>query len=394
MRIALLGGSFNPIHIGHLGVAQTVLERFSYDVVLFVPANISPFKTGNEGTLNQDRLDMINAAIAGNTRLGVDMCELQRGGISYTIDTVKDIEKRYQPADRIGLIIGDDLVKEFHAWKDADELVARTTIIVATRYEEKALQFEYPHLVLGNSIINVSSSEIREYIARGRPWHQFLPEKVCWIIEEQHLYGYQGNLSTPLLLSPSLISRIEETARSFLTTERFVHSKQVALMAKDLCDRFGEDPVKGYIAGIAHDMCKGFSSEKLYTLATKDGNPISPLEQNKPSLLHGRAAAMLVKEYFDIEDEYILQAIRAHTFGMIDMSSLAKIVYIADKLEPSRDHIPDSLRQQIKLSDLDTLFIVVLNDTVQYLQEHGKVLADETRQLLALIRRDTKYESI
>ena len=135
MRLAMLGGSFNPIHIGHLLLADEVCHRLGYDKVLFVPVNIPPHKELAKGAASWQRLDMIELAIAGNPRFGVETCELERGGISYTYDTINYLGKKYagKLEGKLGLIMGDDLVEGFEEWGHYQELPHIADIILARR---------------------------------------------------------------------------------------------------------------------------------------------------------------------------------------------------------------------------------------------------------------------
>jgi nicotinate-nucleotide adenylyltransferase len=188
MKLAILGGSFNPVHSGHLYLADTVLCELGYDRVLLIPALCSPFKREAEAVSAQDRLLMLLAAAAADPRLGVDDTEIRRGGVSFTIDTVTDIIERYRPDGRPGLVIGDDLAADFPCWKSAGELAAKTDIIIARRVGE-ALSFPFPHKSLQNAVLPLSSALIREKIASGGAWKSLVPQGARCIIEERGLYG-------------------------------------------------------------------------------------------------------------------------------------------------------------------------------------------------------------
>ena len=133
-----------------------------------------------------------------------------------------------------------------------------------------------------------------------------------------------------------------------VSKSRYEHSVRTAKTAKKMCSIYGEDPKKGYLMGIAHDMCKNFDEDNLILLAMKDGNGLSDIEKNKPSLLHGRAAAVMLQEEFGIEDKEIIQAVANHTFGLKGMCNLSKVLYVADKIEPGREHITESYLKKLK----------------------------------------------
>lgn len=202
MRLAMLGGSFNPIHIGHLLLADEVCHRLGYDKVLFVPVNIPPHKELAEGASSQQRLEMIQLAIAGNPRFAVETCELERGGISYTYDTIQYLRKKYegQLEGKLGLIMGDDLVEGFEEWGHYQELPSLADIVLARRICWDGTQrkdFPYIHVELENGILPVSSSQIRAAGAagcgKGPSWRYLVPESVYRYIIERKLYGCTEN---------------------------------------------------------------------------------------------------------------------------------------------------------------------------------------------------------
>ena len=180
---------------------------------------------------------------------------------------------------------------------------------------------------------------------------------------------------------------IERAARAALDTQRFVHSRMVALHAADLCERYGLDPEKGWIAGLGHDLCKGLTSEEYLRMAALDGLPVSDFERAKPGMLHGRAAAVLLAAVFGIEDGDILEAVRLHTGGGRGMGALAKIVYLTDKIEAGRHTVARNLRELAfgppPNPPLDELFTTVARATAAWLTERGLALAPETLELLA-----------
>ena len=380
MRVALLGGSFDPVHIGHLLIADEAASRFGYDRILFVPAAISPHKASPSVASSADRLAMLSAAILSDTRFSVDDCELRRSGVSYTIDTIEDIERRYEPEGKLGLIIGEDLARAFGSWRRVDEIASRTDILLACRPSYDLADFPYGHRRLGNSMIDVSSTRIRALMKESAPWRFLVPEGARRYITERSLYGTVGKAPSGL---GRTIRPVEEFAISVLSQERYLHSRGVALLAARLCRRFGEDPEAGYLAGIAHDICKEFPTETIKALALEDGGGLSDIEAEKPSFLHARAAASLLRKKFDVDDESVLEAVRSHTFGFPGMGPLARLVYIADKIEPSRGDVSPSIRASMHDSDAETLFASTVADTVRWLRERGKTVSADTLSLLA-----------
>jgi len=192
VRLAILGGSFNPVHIGHLALAETVHRSLGYDRILLVPASVPPHKALASGATAQDRLAMLKLATAGAPFLEVEDCEIERGGVSYTIDTVAYLEEKYRGRldGKIALVIGDDLVALFDTWKEAPLLAERTDVIVARRPLEGGLPaaFPYRHTALDNALLPVSSSGIRDAIRLGKSWRYLVPDGVYRYIVEHTLY--------------------------------------------------------------------------------------------------------------------------------------------------------------------------------------------------------------
>jgi nicotinate-nucleotide adenylyltransferase len=406
--------------MGHLLLADTVLSVLKYDRIILVPAFTSPFKPGAEGASAADRLDMLAASIPGDPRLTIDDSEIRREGVSYTIDTLIDIDDRYRPEGKLGLILGDDLLRDFPKWRRAEEIISRTDIIIAHRISSKEISFPYPYKELKNDIWALSSGVIRDRIRGRENWRYLVPPGARLIIEDRGLYGYGAApvtdpvpaLSPGAALSPGgsvpsistsalspigppirqTITRIEDAVRAMVGPSRFLHSRNTALLSCDLCLRFGLEAQAGYLAGISHDMCKSFTDEELTRFARMDGEPVSKLEQKKPSLLHARAAAVLLRERFGIHNRDILEAVRLHTSGGAEMGPLAKVLYIADKIEVSRERVSPELRDLgmktgNPLVGLDTLFVAVLDETVAYLRSRKLDLSEGTLRLLEAMHK-------
>jgi nicotinate-nucleotide adenylyltransferase len=413
LKLAILGGSFNPVHNGHLHLAEMVRTAFSYDRIILIPAYRSPFKLGAGGPSPADRLDMLSASVTGIPWIGIDDCEIRREGVSFTIDTIDYIYDRYRPGAKPGLILGDDLAANFFQWRRASEIAEKTDIIIARRTKHEKIDFPYPYRDLNNTRLDISSNMIRELIQGRSAWRFLVPPSVRRIIEAGRLYGCQEDAVEPDVQAaeggargegasepapcgssghPSweTIVRIEEEVRNTLSQPRFLHSRNTALLSWDLCGRYGLDRQAGYLAGIGHDICKSCSDDKLVALALADGQRMSKLEKKKPSLLHGRAAAVLLKQRFGIHNNDILEAVRLHTIGGVNMGDLGKVLYIADKLEVSRRDVDPVLRELCSSAGLEELFAAVLDNTVAYLRSQDTDISYGTIRLLAAMQKRKK----
>ena len=385
MRLAILGGSFNPIHLGHLFLADAALSSQQFDRVVLIPAYRSPFKLAAQGMEEtaQDRLDMAAASISGDPRLCLDDCEIRRKGISYTVDTIKYIINRYIPAGKPALIIGDDLAGDFPNWHDSDTILKLADIIIARRTCGENSDYPFPNTRITNEVMNISSAMVRQRIKEDNAWRSLIPAGAQTIIEDRRLYGFSGETAAATEYSKRVILRLEAAVRESLGFDRYIHSRNTAVLAWDLCRCYKLDPAMGYLAGIAHDMGKQLSGEELLNMAETDGLGISKIEKNKPGLLHGRAAAVLLRELFSIHNKDVLDAVAFHTSGCADMGPLAKIVYIADKLEVSREYADPGLRKMCyEGRDLDVIFSAVLKKTITDLRAKKLDLSEETMRLL------------
>jgi nicotinate-nucleotide adenylyltransferase len=189
MRAVILGGTFNPVHYGHLFIAEEARNAFGYDAVILVPANLPVHKNPSPILPGRHRLEMLRLAVEGIERFRVDSCEIERGGQSYSIDTAVELALRHRIDGKPGFIIGDDLIGGFTTWKEAERLADTVDLIVARRGLPEPLKFDYPHKVVENTILPISSSEIRRRLGEGKTARFLLPEAVLRYITENHLYG-------------------------------------------------------------------------------------------------------------------------------------------------------------------------------------------------------------
>ncbi|MBQ9630828.1 MAG: nicotinate (nicotinamide) nucleotide adenylyltransferase [Treponema sp.] len=214
MKIALFGGSFNPLHIGHAMLADTLVRELSYDKVLLIPTFIPPHKQLTNAASAEHRLGLTNAFCKNSSNFIAEPCEIERGGVSYTFDTLEYIIQKYKPDEKPGLIIGQENAAEFDKWKNAEKIASMADIIIAQRressggvdssssknvnigsytggFENNKIIFPYKHHLLENLIIPLSSTEIRARIECGKSWRYLVPESVFRYIKDWQLYGYK-----------------------------------------------------------------------------------------------------------------------------------------------------------------------------------------------------------
>lgn len=189
------------------------------------------------------------------------------------------------------------------------------------------------------------------------------------------------------------IEQVRLYAQSAEKQSRFEHSERTAKMCEILALRYGLDGRRAFLAGIGHDICKECPDPLMITLAVGDGLPVGALESKKTALLHGRAAAQLLKTGFFIQDDEVIEAVQNHTFGKKSMSDFAKLLFIADKIEPGREHMtPERLKSFEKFS-LNELTFLIVQENIDYLQSKGKKVADVTFELYEYLKQLIKEES-
>jgi nicotinate-nucleotide adenylyltransferase len=202
-RIGLFGGSFNPIHIGHLLLAELCCEAMSLDQVLFIPANVSPLKTDNHSTVsNKHRLEMVQLAIGGNSKFKLDPRECERGGVSYTVDTVRSIVQELEASSpTLYLLMGADVLQELNRWREPAALFQLATPCVISRagiglpvwdklapYMPQEKIRDVANCFVETPLLEFSSTNLRARIQLGKSIRYQVTPSVLAYINEHHLY--------------------------------------------------------------------------------------------------------------------------------------------------------------------------------------------------------------
>ena len=197
MNIGVLGGTFDPIHIGHLVVAEEARTKLGFEEVLFVPAGQPWLKLDRDITLAVHRVEMVRRAIAGNPHFRLCTLEVERPGPSYTVDTLTMLRKQLAPEASLFFILGRDSLTDLPLWKEPQKLAQLCRLVVAPRLgsiDLKPLQTAIPGLLdkviqFDMPVIGISSAEIRQRIAEGLPIRYLVPAEVEEYIREQEIYG-------------------------------------------------------------------------------------------------------------------------------------------------------------------------------------------------------------
>ncbi len=187
MKIGILGGTFNPIHIGHLILAEEAREKLSLDKLIFVPAFLPPHKDNSDVAPASDRYKMVRLAIAGNRNFCVSDIEIKRDGRSYTIDTIREFKKVY-PNDELYFVIGSDLLNYLDEWKDLSEILKMVKFIVATRPGYPLEKIPSYISTMPIRAVDVSAFEIRNCVKENKSFRYLVTDKVYAYINRKKLY--------------------------------------------------------------------------------------------------------------------------------------------------------------------------------------------------------------
>ncbi len=200
-RLGLFGGTFNPIHIGHLRLAEDVREEFNLDRIIFIPTNIPPHKDTGSKASASERLKMVEIAITENSNFSCDDIEIKRGGLSYTVETVDYIYNKYEFSEKPFFILGSDLIGDIHLWKNIEELSSKVDFIVLVRehypmFSRKKNGLNSIHLdFYRRRVMDITSSEIRKRLERGKSIRYLVTDKVFDYIRERRLYTHESDRS-------------------------------------------------------------------------------------------------------------------------------------------------------------------------------------------------------
>ena len=186
-RIGILGGTFNPIHIGHLAIAQMAQEKVGLDKVIFIPAFIPPHKTVKHLAAAKDRLAMARLAISDNPSFQVSDYEIKKGGRSFSINTVRHFRKVYAKKAKLYFIIGGDSLGQLPTWKQIDDLLKLVTFIAVNRPGYQRNHKAIKHISV-ESELNIASSDLRKRITQGKTIKYLVPDKVIRYINQHKIY--------------------------------------------------------------------------------------------------------------------------------------------------------------------------------------------------------------
>ena len=380
MKIGVYGGTFNPPHLGHLTAARAVFELLGLDLLLLIPAGLPPHKELPAGSPTaEQRLEMTRLAgeqLGLGDKVRTLDIELERGGRSFTSDTLVQLKAQY-PDSELWLLMGTDMFLTLQAWHKPEKILSLAGIAAFGRTEEDTeelfsaqrnyLYQTYPQARIFTltipGVIDVSSTELREKLAKGQGGNLLAPAVYGYILRE-------GLYNTDADLKRLPISRLRPVALSYLKHRRIPHVLGTEQEAIRLAERYGADVEKARVAALLHDCTKKLDMPALLALCGQYGIALDELEQKALKLLHSKTGAAIARDVFGVDDE-VYSAIWYHTTGHADMTTLEKIIYLADYIEPSRDFPGVDTLRKVCYEDLDKGLLLGLEMTIEEMTAMG-----------------------
>ncbi len=392
-RIGILGGTFNPIHLAHIMLAETAYAQMGLDKVLIMPSNNPPHKNADGIASDEDRAEMVKLALEGHEHLEFSDFELKRDGTTYTSDTLSLLCEQ-NPDTRYFFIIGADSLFKFDTWHEPATILKKCALVcsgrgsvgskeVRAKIEELRDRYSSGEFVpeiyyIDLSAIEISSNLLRDLISYEMPVEAYLAPSVLEYIQNHKLY------------LNSQFEAIKRDLKTLLKPSRYAHSISVAKTAVSLAMTIGYETFRPYLTGLLHDCAKYLSDEDMLRTADENDIELTPLERRAVQLVHAKVGALFVRTKYGIEDEDIISAIRFHTTGRPGMTILEQLIYISDTIEPLRTWGPNKLAsisddmelnliRSMATTDIDRATYIILKLTYEHVtQTYKENVSDET----------------
>ena len=383
-KIGIFGGTFSPIHNGHLYIARTAREELDLDEVWWIVAGDPPHKNA-EVISRVPRFAMCQLSLAHEPGQVPKDFEMFRSKPCYTYELLEWMKEQFSEHDYY-FIMGEDSLNLFEQWVHPKRIARVVSLVVAIRGKKSHLEelqktaervqnkFHTKVHLLHTKEVPISSTDLRKRIANQKSISGMVPPEAEEYITSHELYQKLSETSINL---PKLMEKLE----SKLKPGRYRHTIGVMETAANLALRYCMPMEKLRIAGLLHDCAKCFDNKELLARCKKYNLPVSKAEKRSPHLLHAKVGAYLAEHEYGISDPAILQAIRLHTTGAPDMSLTEQIVFVADYIEPNRNRAKrlDEIRHMVYM-DLDMGTLMILEDTIAYLKEKGDPLDETTEE--------------
>ena len=365
-KIGIMGGTFNPIHNAHIEIAKSACEQFNLDKVLFITSGNPPHKKNRTKTSPYLRHKMVTEAIKNYEKFEACDYEVKKETYSYTLETLKYIKKEYNNPE-IFFIIGADSLHDLPKWYKPRTILELCTLLVYKRIgydmEKDLKEIKKEYYCIADFIdaenVDISSTDIREKIKNGEEIDQFVPKSVNEFIKRNNLYKENTE-------------NLKERIKKALTKERFTHSMGVVKMAEGLAKIYKEDEKKAYTAAILHDCAKNIDLETSLKKCEDYDVYLDESERKNPLLIHAKLGEKIAEYEYGIKDRDILNAIKWHTVGRKGMSTLEKIIFVADMIEKGRTFPGVENLRKLAREDLDSAVKECILNTIKFNEEKNK----------------------
>ena len=385
MKIGLFGGSFDPIHNGHLHLAREFAHRLSLDKVLFMPTFVPPHKLRSDMAKASDRLEMCRLAVSGEPLFAVSDLEIRRGGASFTVNTLELLSQEF-PGAAWYLITGADMFLTLGSWHRFSDIARMAVLCTAPRdgvplaqlrdYAAKLQETGAQCVVEDIEELAVSSTDIRSRVKSHQPMDALVPSAVEEYIQSHGLYNTDAHAtaSDNCEAQNALYEQYVEILRGRLSPKRFRHSLAVADRAVELARRYGADENKANVAGLLHDIMKDAGHTAQLQILSDFGIILSNAEKASPGCWHAIAGAAFMQHILGIQDEDILNAVRYHTTGRAGMTVLEEIIYLADFTSSDRDYTDVDVMRRLSETAIAPAMDYALTYTIRDLLEKSAVI--------------------
>ena len=381
INIGLYGGSFDPVHKGHVRVARAFVRQFKPEKLIVMPCRIPPHKEKSGEASDAARLRMLKATFARDKKIEVSDYELKKDGVSYTVETLRDLKARY-PDDVIFLVVGADMYLSLREWKEPDEIFRLCEPCVYRRgktdKETRAFAAELErdfgvktHFIRGR-LENFSSTDLRDELARDERVGSAVPKAVRRFIDETGVYRSEEY-------------RLEVYRREserLVEEKRYNHILRVEKAAIALAEHYGADVYKARAAALLHDVTKRKTTEEQLKLADEFGIIGAEEFIKSPKVAHAFTGAGYAEYRLGVGDPDLLNAIRFHTTGRAGMSLLEKIIFLADGIEDGRAFRGVEELRRTAFVDIDKAMLKSLERTREKIEEKGAYMHPYTAEAI------------
>lgn len=372
----IMGSSFDPIHLGHLQMAESAMRQMQFAGVLFIPTGDPPHKSHLAPA--RHRLRMVELAIRDRQNFVALDIEIKREQVTYTVDTLNQLH-RQRPDDQFVYIVGADtllVIETWHTFERVPPLLRAVACVPRPGVPDELLGAHIEHLGrrYGLSVErilergpDISSTDVRLAVERALPIQHMVPAEVEAYIKRHALY--RDPMLTELM--------------GTLTSERYRHTLGVERTAVKLAQKNGIDPYKARVAALLHDCAKCMPEKDMLELLREHGMLPRFQSDRTRTLMHAAAGMILAREKYGVTDPEILGAIRWHTTGHAGMTKLEKLIYLADVIEPNRRPFPAlSAIRAATWRSLNEGMRMAAERTLKYLDQRGVLPDQNTLELL------------